>query len=91
MSDDIDKQLSLLEGKTTFASFGSKVIFIKISIAILFGLAIGYFSKSMYVFNIDYNTKDKSISYSINFKNYLIASLILSVISYFIIDQLPFF
>lgn len=91
MSDDIDKQLSLLEGKSTFASFGSKVIFIKISVAILLGLAIGYFSKSMYVFNIEYNAKDKSISYSINFKNYLIASLILSVMSYFVIDQLPFF
>ena len=91
MSDDIDKQLSLLEGKTTFASFGSKVIFIKISIAILLGLALAYFTKSMYVFNIEYNTKDKSIAYSINVKNYLIASIILSVISYFGIDQLPFF
>ena len=91
MSDDIDKQLSLLEGKTTFASFGSKVIFIKISIAILLGLALAYFTKSMYVFNIEYNTKDKSIAYSINVKNYLIASIILSVVSYFGIDQLPFF
>ena len=91
MSDDIDKQLSLLEGKTTFASFGSKVIFIKISIAILLGLALAYFTKSMYVFNIEYNAKDKSIAYSINVKNYLIASIILSVVSYFGIDQLPFF
>ena len=91
MSDDIDKQLSFLEGKTTFASFGSKVIFIKIAIAFLLGLAIAYFSKSLYIFNIEYNTKDKSLSYSINIKNYLIASFILSIASYFIIDQLPFF
>jgi hypothetical protein len=90
MSDDIEKQLSMLEGKTTFASFGNKLIFIKLSISVLIGLAISYFSKSLYIFNIEIDSKDKSISYELNTKNFLISSFILSIGSFFVINQISY-
>jgi len=88
---DIDNQLSLLEGKSTIVQFGSKAIFIKIGIAILTGLVLCYLIKPIHVVDIEYDKNEKECKTTINYKNFLIASCLISIGTYFGISQLPYF
>jgi len=88
---DIDNQLSLLEGKSTVVQFGSKAIFIKIGISILAGLLLCYLIRPIYVVDTKYDKSEGECKSTINYKNFIIASLLISIGTYFGINRLPYF
>ena len=88
---DIDSQISMLEGKSTLASFGSKAIFIKLGVSIVIGLVLCYLIKPIYILDISYESKSKEITTKLNYKNFAIGSFLISLGVFLGINQLPYF
>ena len=88
---DLDKQISALEGKSTFINLGSKAIFVRIGISIVFSFFIIYISKSLHIFTAQYDTREKEIKLSLNYKNFLIASSLCSILIFFILGNSSYF
>jgi len=88
---DIDNQLSLLEGKSTIIQFGQKAVFIKIGISLLLGIVLTFLIKPIYVLDITYDKSEGECKPSINYKNFLISSFLISIGAYFAINKLPYF
>jgi hypothetical protein len=88
---DLDKQISALEGKSTFVNLGSKAIFVRLGISLVFSFFIIYISKSLHVFTAEYDSKEKEIKLSLNYKNFLIASTLCSVLIFFILGHTSYF
>ena len=88
---DLDKEISNLECKSSFINFGSKATFVKLGISIIVSAILVYKSKSLIVFNAEYDEKEEDIKLSINYKNYIITTLILSVIIFFVLGYIPHF
>ena len=63
---DIDNKLSILEGKSTIISLGSKAIFIKIGIAVVSGILLSYIIKPVYTLDLKWDKKkERSLKLSI--------------------------
>jgi len=88
---DIDNKLSILEGKSTIISLGSKAIFIKIGIAVVSGILLSYIIKPVYTLDLKWDKKEGKISQTLNYKNFSICSVILIVCVFLGINQLSYF
>jgi hypothetical protein len=85
---DLDKQISELEGKSKFSNFGSKALFIKIGVSLILSSIILYVSKSLHVFNAQYDPKDKKIKLTLNNKKFLTTSIMFAIVIFFILGKL---
>ena len=88
---DLDKQIASLEGKTTFASFGSKAIAVKAGIALIVSVIVVYIVKPVFILKIYNESKKKEDLKKVNYKNLVIASFSLAVIIYFILNKCNIF
>ena len=88
---DLDKQIASLEGKTTFASFGSKAIAIKAGISLIVSVIVVYFIKPIFVLKANSDPKKKEELKKIDYKNLAIASIVLTVIIYFVLNKCNLF
>jgi hypothetical protein len=88
---DLDKQIASLEGKTTFASFGSKAIAIKGGIALILSIVVIYLIKPVFILKINSDPKKKEELKKIDYKNLAIASIVLTVVIYFILNKCNLF
>jgi hypothetical protein len=88
---DLDKQISELEGKTSFINLGSKAIFVRIGISLVISSFLIYKSKSLIVFNAEYDQNEDDIKLNINYKNFIIVTIIFAFVLFFLIGYIPYF
>ena len=88
---DLDKQIASLEGKTTFASFGSKAIAIKAGISLVVSIIVVYLVKPVFILKVNSDPKKKEDLKKIDYKNLAIASVVLTVIIYLILSKCNLF
>jgi hypothetical protein len=88
---DLDKEISNLECKSSFINFGSKALLLKIGISLIISCFLTYKSQSLIVFNAEYDDKEEEIKLKINYKNFIITTLILTFVIFIVLGYIPYF
>ena len=82
---DIDRQIASLDDTSMFSTESPKVLVVKILIIFLVSGFLTYIIKPLGILKLKYDVEQKKCSYEIIKKNFLILSLIISVILSFTI------
>jgi hypothetical protein len=87
---DIDKQIASLESKNVFSfdsSSSPKLIIAKLSALFVLGIILTYMIKPMFVIKLKFDGETQRCSYEIIKKKFLIVSVIMTIMLFFIISQ----
>lgn len=82
---DIDRQIASLEDSSMFNTESPKVLIIKILVIFLVSGFLIYMVKPLGILKLKYDAEQKKCSYEIIKKNFIILSLIISVVLSFTI------
>jgi hypothetical protein len=88
---DIDKQIASLEENTVFKCDSPKLMIIKFLGVFISGLIISYLLKPMTIVQLQYDPETQGCGYKIIKKRFLILSIIMSIIIFFIASKFKIF
>jgi len=87
---DIDKQIASLESKSVFSfdsSSSPKLIIAKLSALFVVGIILTYMIKPMMIVKLKFDGETQRCSYEIIKKKFLIVSIIMTILLFFVISQ----